>query len=151
MSADDLDELTRRIFADRDPVAELLEARRAAAAAPPEPCIIPMPEFPPRRPGALFGGPIRYRCTVPGGGCPWAYELDPYAADLGPLVFPLSGSLEELDRAITEQAERRGREVREGIEGALREHFAREHPGQEPPDLHAVGESAAAGRGARLP
>lgn len=130
----DLDEIVRGLFADRDPVQELIEARRAVEQAPPpEPCIIPQPEFPRTWP-RLISGVVRYPCTLPGGGCSWSYEVDTILEDTSPLVLPVSGSVEDLNRAITERAERRITDFRDRIERAIREHFARVHPGQEPPD-----------------
>ncbi|MFM9590685.1 hypothetical protein ACKI16_29285 [Streptomyces scabiei] len=134
MTGDDLDEIVREFFADRDFVREFQEARQAAEAAPPlEPCIIPEPEFPRTWP-RLISGIARYPCTVRGADCSWSYEVDTIMEDSSPLVLLVSGSMEDLNRALTERADQRATELRAEIEGAFREHFARVHPGQEPPD-----------------
>lgn len=147
----DLDEVIREMFADRDPVREWLEARRAVEEAPPpEPCIIPMPDFP--RDRRRFSGLVRYRCTVPGGGCLWTYDVDALEEDSEPLTFPVSGSLDDLTRHISERADRRVKRIREEIETAFRKHYAERHPGQEPPDQHhAAGVSPEGAPAARLP
>lgn len=131
---DDLDEITREFFAGRNTVQEMLDARRAAEQAPPpEPTIIPMPEFIGGR-GRLISTVIRYPCTVPGGGCPWGYVVDVGLRVAEKFTLSVSGFPEGLDRAITDQAAQRLRDLRERIEEAFGEHFELFHPGQEPPD-----------------
>ena len=129
----DLDAMIREFFASRNPVSEWLAARAAAAQAPPpEPSIIPRPEYPPSR---FLTGVAVYRCTLIGEPCEWAYVVDTVLQEsLEPLRIPLPGSGEDISRALTEQAEERMRALKDRIEDAFREHFTLFHPGQEPPD-----------------
>lgn len=130
----DLDEITRELFADRNPVREWLDARAAAAAAPPpEPSIIPMPEFPGRRSGFVTRTVAVYRCTAPGS-CPWAFAVNTALESTEPLILPATYTSEDLDRALTERAEQRLTDLRTRIETEIRDHFTEAHPGQEPPD-----------------
>lgn len=134
MCDDDLDAIVRAHFANRDPVAEWFAVRKAAEEAPPpEPTVIPLPEFIGGG-GSLISRAIRYPCTVPGGGCPWGYVVDMGSEVTKSFTLSVSGFPEGLDRAITEQAEQRTRDLRERIEEAFGEHFKLAHPGQEPPD-----------------
>lgn len=130
---DDLDAIVRDLFANRDPVREWLDARAAAAQAPPpEPSIIPRPEYPPAR---FLTGVVAYRCTSVGTSCDWAYVVDTALQEARePLRIPWPGSGEDISRALTEQAEERMRALKERIEDAFREHFELFHNGQEPPD-----------------
>lgn len=130
---DDLDAMVRELFAGQNPVREWLTAKAAAEQAPPpEPSIIPMPEYPPSR---FLTGVVVYRCTAGDRSCKWAYVVDTALQEARePLRIPWPGSGEDISRAITEQAEERMRALKERIEDALREHFTLFHSGQEPPD-----------------
>ena len=131
MTYDDLDEITRELFAGRNTAQELLDARRAGEQAPP-PTIIPRPEYPPSR---FLTGVVIYRCTAGEASCDWAYIVDTALQEARePLRIPWPGSGEDISRALTEQAEDRMRALKERIEEAFREHFELFHPGEEPPD-----------------
>ncbi|MCT9011664.1 hypothetical protein [Streptomyces rhizosphaerihabitans] len=56
---------------------DTLNAARQAAeeAPPPEPAIIPMPQFPHEWPHPL-AGTVLYPCTASGDGCAWALTVD---------------------------------------------------------------------------
>ncbi|UJV43008.1 hypothetical protein [Streptomyces sp. AMCC400023] len=148
----DLDAFTREYFSGRDHVREAQRAREAAAQAPPpEPTIIPMPEYPRAWP-RLFSGVAHYRCTVPGGGCMWVYDVDLLLEDSEPLRFPVCASLDELNRHLNDRADRRVRDLRQRIETAFRDHFRQWHPGQEPPEQWPpAGVSPGEGPAAELP
>ncbi|MEU3782694.1 hypothetical protein [Streptomyces sp900129855] len=103
--------------------AELQAARRAAEAAPwPEPTIIPMPDFPFMWPHPL-AGTVRFPCTL---GCGWHHDEQPgLDAATERLVLPLDP--EQLDQALTAQAETRAEAFRARVEGAIADHFEQEH------------------------
>ncbi|MEW2568290.1 hypothetical protein [Streptomyces sp. NPDC047070] len=109
--------------------AEIMAARQRAQDAPPaELTIIPMPEY--RKP---LSGVACYPCAL---GCGWVHEEDASTWQLGPVVFRPEDP-DSLARSLTENAERRGAELRERIESAIREHFTAAHPGLDIPTRSA--------------
>ncbi|MGW4731857.1 hypothetical protein ACWEQC_22285 [Streptomyces shenzhenensis] len=124
---DDLDALNARLpkQSTAELFAELQTARRAAAAVLPEPTTIPGPDFPYRRPHPL-AGTVRFSCPL---GCDWHHDEHPgREAATERLVLPLDS--EQLDKALTAQAEARAEVFRERVEGAIADHFEQAHPGR---------------------
>lgn len=125
---DDLDELLARLpkKSTREMYEEMEAARRAdAAALPPEPTTIPMPDFPyPLR--HPLGGTMRFGCPL---ACGWYHDENPARDDAAtPLVVPLDPELWRA--ALTARAEKRAEAFRARVEGAIAEHFDQEHPGR---------------------
>ncbi|MGY3199682.1 hypothetical protein [Streptomyces sp. TE5632] len=131
----DLDALVAELRrSPREDFEGMEAARRAAEAAPPpEPTIIPVPELPPLWPHPR-SGIVRFSCAF---GCGWAHEENAYECDREPIRLPLGGSMDDVDRVLTERAERQGVALRERVEAGIRGHFAEAHPGQEPPERSA--------------
>lgn len=115
LMTDDLDALTVRLpkKSAADLLAEL-QAHRAAGAVLPEPTTIPEPEFPYQLSHPL-GGTVRFSCPR---GCGWHHDEHPDREKATErLVLPLD--LEQLDKALTAQAEAQAEAFRARIEGAI--------------------------------
>lgn len=128
----DLDDLLDRLRPQSagEALVEIAAARRAAESREPQRTIIPDPELPPLWPRS-GSGIVRFPCVI---ACGWAHEEGVYESDAEPISVPLSAGAEELNRVLTERAERRSAKVRARAEAAVREHFAQAHPEQEPPE-----------------
>jgi hypothetical protein len=94
--------------------------QRAARQAPPEPSIIPLPEFAP-------GCAVRFPCPL---GCSWAHEEHPAIEPLGPIRLPLHFTGRDLSAALTDHADRTARIMRRRVEQAIEAHYETAHPGR---------------------
>ncbi|MFF5655183.1 hypothetical protein [[Kitasatospora] papulosa] len=104
---------------------ELQAARAAAEAAPPpEPSVIPMPDYPYAL-GHPLAGTVRFRCPL---GCGWFHDENPGAEPLGPVLLP--ADLDRLNEALTAQATARHAAFRERVETAITGHYEQQHPGR---------------------
>lgn len=106
--------------------ADILRAQQAAeTACPPEPGIIPCPEFPTNSPPGRLGGIARYRCPL---GCPWFHDEPTDPGPLGPLLLPAGFTPADVDAALTAQAAERGRAQHARVEAAITSHYTECHP-----------------------
>ncbi|MCX4458701.1 hypothetical protein OOK58_43100 [Streptomyces sp. NBC_01728] len=128
----DLDDLLAALplKSSREVFDEIEAARRAAELAPPpEAMIIPMPEYPYMWPHPL-GGIVRFPCVL---GCGWAHDEDAFAEDREPIIVPLGGGTQDINRIFNERSRHRAAVLRGRIETAIRGHFTAAHPGREIP------------------
>jgi len=110
--------------------AEVETMLRARAAPPPEPGIIPRPEYPyPLR--HLLAGTVRYRCPHD---CGWWHDELPDMEQPGPLVFPADPTPADITQAITTAANARHDAYRARVECVLTEHFDAAHEGRPTPN-----------------
>ena len=127
-----------------DALKEILAARRADFDRPPQRTVIPFPDYLGRglvRFPCPFGPPADARSYGPAAvalvhgpaPCRWSYSHDSFQDDDEPICVPVSASPAEVSRSLSARAERRSEELRLRVETAIREHFALEHPGIEPP------------------
>lgn len=103
-------------------LAEFLRARRETEWSPPEPSVIPQPEFPVR-----FGGIVRYRCPL---GCAWHHDENPgrdAAVESLRLTLPANCTPDDLSAALDAHANERARTVRARIEQAITDHYETAH------------------------
>lgn len=121
----DLDELLARLplKSPAEVWAEMEAACKAAEAAPPpEPSIIPMPDFPYgfRHP---LSGTMRFHCPL---GCGWHHDENPSLEPVGPLILPADPA--KLSEALTAQADARAEAFCRRVELAITGHYAAAHP-----------------------
>ncbi|MFB7671294.1 hypothetical protein ACFC26_07735 [Kitasatospora purpeofusca] len=126
MSPDDMDDLLERMKASpeelRQTFHDIDKARRGAEAVPVlEPNITPEPDL-----IRAVGPAFRFHCPL---SCGWFHDepLDT-PGDPTRIILPAAFSLEDLDGALTLNAEAAGLAFRTRVEDAVTGHYASQHP-----------------------
>lgn len=112
---------------------DVLRAQREAAAAPPsEPSIIPEPTYPYGLTMHRLAGTVRWSCVH---GCGWAHDENPgLEATSMRIVLPADFTGQDISDALTTQATDRHKAMRQRVEDAITEHYARAHPDRQSDD-----------------